>query len=89
MTKLVIRSFLNSLPSHINGEEKVNALTFFAEGAALLGDDSKVTRASKYESCDVGAIIGNAFGANIAKVTLPHYHVRKTVIDTQTQLNKY
>lgn len=89
MKKLIVRSFLNSLPSNINGEEKINALTFFAEGAALFGDDSRVTRAKGYEHCDVGAIIGNAFGANIAKVSLPHYHVRKSVIDTQTRLNRY
>lgn len=89
MTKLVVRSFLRSLPAHINGEEKVQALTNFAQGAARCGDDSRATSASVYEPCDVGAIIGNAFGANQAKTLLPHYKVRKMVIDTQRQLGRY
>lgn len=89
MTKLVVKSFLSSLPAHINGEEKINALTFFAEGAARCGDDAQTTRSHKYESCDVGAIIGNAFGSNPAKVTLSHYKVREMVIKTQEQLNRY
>lgn len=86
---LVIKSYLSSLPAHINGEEKINALTFFAEGAAKCGDNATVTRSQTYEACDVGAIIGNAFGANPGKVNLSHYKVRKMVMDTQTQLNKY
>jgi hypothetical protein len=87
--KLVIKSFARSLPLHINGEEKVNALKFFAEGAAKCGDDAVLSYATSYETCDVGVIIGNAFGANPAKIQLPHYHVRKTVIDTQEKLKKY
>ena len=87
--KLVVKSYISSLPAHINGEEKVRALTNFAEGAALCGDDSVTTRSQTYETCDVGVIIGNAFGANPDKVKLPHYRVRKSVIDTQEQLNKY
>jgi hypothetical protein len=87
--QLVVKSYLNSLPAHINGEEKVKALTLFAQGAALAGDDSVATRSSTYEPCDVGVIIGNAFGANAAKTTLAHYKVRKMVIDTQEQLKRY
>lgn len=89
MSKLVVKSYARSLPFHINGEEKINALKFFAEGAAKCGDDSELTYSEKYEPCDVGVIIGNAFNANPAKVTLPHYHVRKMVIDTQEKLNRY
>lgn len=89
MKKLIVKSYISSLPAHINGEEKVRALTNFAEGAALAGDDSTTTRSLVYESCDVGVIIGNAFGANPDKVRLPHYKVRKAVIDTQEQLKKY
>jgi hypothetical protein len=86
---LVIKSYLSSLPIKINGQEKIDALTFFAEGAARCGDDATVTRSQTYEDCDVGAIIGNAFDANIQKTLLPHYKVRKMVMDTQTQLRKY
>ena len=86
---LVIKSYLSSLPAHINGEEKINALTFFAEGAAKCGDQATITRSQSYEDCDVGAIIGNAFGANPGKVNLSHYKVRKMVMDTQTARNRY
>lgn len=86
---LVIKSYLSSLPAHINGEEKINALTFFAQGAAKCGDSAMTTSSRTYESCDVGAIIGNAFDANPSKTGLSHYKVRKMVMDTQTQLNRY
>lgn len=86
---LVIKSYLGSLPKRINTQEKIDALTFFAHGAALSGDNSKVTQSSVYETCDVGVIIGNAFDANPGKVSLPHYKVRKMVIDTQTKLKRY
>jgi hypothetical protein len=87
--QLVIKSYLSSLPKHINGTEKVNALTYFAEGAARCGDSASTTVSQTYESCDVGAIIGNAFDANPAKTTLAHYKVRKMVMDTQTKLGQY
>lgn len=86
---LVIKSYLSSLPRHINGEEKVNALTYFAQGAALSGDQASTTMSQTYDPCDVGVIIGNAFASNPGKVNLPHYKTRKTVIDTQTRLGKY
>ncbi len=87
--KLVIKSYLSSLPTHINGEEKINALTYFAEGASKCGDIANTTRSQTYEECDVGAIIGNAFDANPGKTKLAHYKVRKMVIDTQTIQKKY
>lgn len=87
--QLVIKSYLSSLPAHINGEEKINALTYFAEGAAKCGDIATTTRSQTYEECDVGAIIGNAFDANPGKVNLAHYKVRKMVMETQTKLNRY
>lgn len=87
--QLIIKSYLSSLPKHINGTEKVNALTYFAEGAAKCGDLACTTISQTYESCDVGAIIGNAFDANPAKTTLAHYKVRKMVMDTQTKIGKY
>jgi len=87
--QLVIKSYLSSLPKHINGTEKVNALTYFAEGAARCGDLASTTMSQTYESCNVGAIIGNAFDANPAKTTLAHYKVRKMVMDTQTKLGQY
>ncbi len=77
------------MPRHINGEEKVNALTFFAEGAARCGDTAATTQSQTYESCDVGAIIGNAFDANPGKVNLAHYKVRKMVMETQVQRHRY
>jgi hypothetical protein len=86
---LRIKSYLSSLPVRINGEEKINALTYFAEGAAHCGDQAEITRSQIYEDCDVGAIIGNAFNANPGKVNLPHYKVRKMVMDTQRELNRY
>jgi hypothetical protein len=86
---LRIKSYLSSLPARINGEEKVNALTYFVEGAARCGDHAEVTKSQTYEDCDVGAIIGNAFDANPGKINLPHYKVRKMVMDTQRQLNRY
>ena len=89
MKPLIFRSFLSSLPVKINGQEKVDALTFLAEGAARCGDDAAVTRSLDYEYCDVGAIIGNAFEANPKKVKLKHYNVRKTVIETQERLHRY
>ena len=89
MKSLIFRSFLSSLPIKINGQEKVDALTFLAEGAARCGDDAAVTRSLDYEYCDVGAIIGNAFEANPKKVKLKHYNVRKTVIETQERLHRY
>lgn len=87
--QLIIKSYLSSLPSHINGTEKVNALTYFVEGAAKHGDLASVTHSKTYEYCDVGAIIGNAFGSNPEKVSLTHYGVRKMVIDTQTKNKRY
>lgn len=86
---LVIKSYLSSLPKHINGTEKINALTFFAEGAARCGDSASTTNSHTYEACDVGAIIGNAFDANPSKVKLAHYQVRKMVMDTQQQRGRY
>jgi hypothetical protein len=86
---LIIKSYLSSLPAHINGEEKINALTYFAEGATKCGDIGSTTRSQVYEPCDVGAIIGNAFDANPSKVRLSHYKVRKMVMETQPKLGKY
>ena len=86
---LIIKSYLRSLPRHINGDEKINALTYFAEGAAKCGDSASVTNSDRYETCDVGAIIGNAFDANPSKVRLPHYQVRKMVMDTQQSRRRY
>lgn len=85
---LIIKSYLSSLPNKINSEEKVNALTYFVEGVNKCGDNGSVTRSQEYEYCDVGAIIGNAFDANPSKVQLPHYKVRKMVMDTQTKNNR-
>jgi hypothetical protein len=87
--RLTIKSYLSSLPKHINGSEKVNALTYFAEGAAKCGDFATVTNSQTYETCDVGAIIGNAFDANPSKVKLAHYQVRKMVMETQRLHNRY
>jgi hypothetical protein len=86
---LIIKSYLSSLPKKINGDEKTNALTYFAEGAARCGDQAATTNSQIYESCDVGAIIGNAFDANPGKVNLPHYKVRKMVMETQASRNRY
>ena len=86
---LVIKSYLSSLPAHINADEKINALTYFAEGAAKNGDLATTTRSQTYEHCDVGAIIGNAFDSNPSKTRLGHYKVRKMVMDTQQQLGRY
>lgn len=86
---LIVRSYLGSLPKRINSQEKIDALTYFAEGAARCGDDARVTTSQQYEPCDVGAIIGNAFESNPKKTVLPHYAVRKMVMDTQTQLGRY
>lgn len=86
---LIIKSYLSSLPKHINGTEKINALTYFAEGAARCGDSAMTTSSHTYENCDVGAIIGNAFDANPSKVRLAHYQVRKMVMDTQQQRGQY
>jgi hypothetical protein len=86
---LIIKSYLSSLPKHVNGSEKVNALTYFAEGAARCGDSASTTYSQTYETCDVGAIIGNAFDANPSKVKLAHYQVRKMVMETQQRLNRY
>ena len=86
---LIVKSYLSSLPKHINGDEKVAALTYFAEGAARCGDQSSTTMSQDYESCDVAAIIGNAFDSNPSKTRLAHYKVRKMVMDTQRQLEKY
>lgn len=87
--QLVIKSYLSSLPAHINGTEKVNALTYFAEGASKCGDIASTTTSQLYESCDVGAIIGNAFASNPSKTVLSHYKVRKMIIDTQTANKRY
>jgi hypothetical protein len=86
---LVIKSYLSSLPTRINSEEKIAALTYFAEGAARSGDHATITRSHTYEPCDVGAIIGNAFDSNPSKTQLNHYKVRKMVMDTQQQLGRY
>jgi hypothetical protein len=86
---LVIKSYLSSLPTRINSEEKINALTYFAEGAAKFGDNAQVTQSQTYEPCDVGAIIGNAFDSNPSKTKLAHYKVREMVMKTQQQLGRY
>lgn len=85
----VIKSYLGSLPKHINGNEKISALTYFAQGAALCGDDATTTMSQTYEPCDVAAIIGNAFDSNPSKTRLPHYKVRKMIMDTQRQRGRY
>jgi hypothetical protein len=59
------------------------------KGAIACGDDAAAITGSMYQDCDVAAIIGNAFDANPSKVRLPHYKVRKMVIDTQTNLGRY
>ncbi len=64
-------------------------MTYFAEGARVCGDDAQTTDSRDYVDCDVAAIIGNAFDANPRKTLLPHYKVRKMVMDTQAQLNRY
>lgn len=87
--RLIFRSYLSSLPRHINGEEKVDALTFLAEGARRCGDDAEVTISREYIECDVGAIIGNAFDSNPSKINLPHYKVRKMIMDTQSARGRY
>ena len=87
--QLIVKSYLSSLPKHINGDEKVAALTYFAEGAARCGDQASTTMSQEYESCDVAAIIGNAFDSNPSKTRLAHYKVRKMVMDTQRQLARY
>lgn len=86
---LIIRSYLSSLPKRINGEEKVNALTFFVEGAAKCGDNAVTTISQTYEPCDVGVIIGNAFASNPTKINLAHYKVREMVINEQQHRRKY
>ena len=52
-------------------------------------DHAVTTQSQTYEACDVGAIIGNAFDANPGKVNLPHYKVRKMVMETQAARNRY
>ena len=89
MKPLVVKSYLSSLPLHINAEEKTKALTYFAEGAGKCGDIASTTVSQEYQTCDVGAIIGNAFDSNPIKTTLAHYKVRKMVMDTQIQRNRY
>jgi hypothetical protein len=89
MTLVIVKSYLGSLPKRINSQEKIDALTYFAEGAAKCGDIASVTHSQTYEPCDVGAIIGNAFDSNPSKTRLPHYAVRKMVMNTQTQLGRY
>lgn len=86
---LIVKSFLGSLPSRINSQEKIDALTYFAEGAVRCGDRAETTTTQSYQECDVGAIIGNASDVNPRKTLLPHYRVRKMVIDEQTQRNRY
>jgi hypothetical protein len=87
--RLIVKSYLGSLPKHINGTEKIQALTYFAEGAALCGDDASVVMGNNYEVCDVGAIIGNAFNSNASKINLPHYKVRKMIMETQAARGRY
>jgi hypothetical protein len=87
--RLIIKSYLSSLPKHINGTEKINALTYFAQGAARCGDFATTTQSQTYETCDIGAIIGNAFDSNPSKVKLAHYQVRKMVMETQRLHNRY
>ena len=89
MTQLIVKSYLSSLPIKINSQEKIDALNYFAEGAARCGDLATATHSRTYEACDVGAIIGNAFDSNPGKTRLPHYAVRKMVMDTQSQLGRY
>lgn len=89
MTTYNVKCFLGSLPKWINGDEKSSALRFFAQGVNQVGDTGTVVEGKQFEPCDVGVIIGNAFEANPGKVGLPHYRVRKTVIETQSALKKY
>lgn len=86
---LIFKSYLSSLPQRINSQEKIDALTLLAEGAAACGDQAEVTRSVQYEPCDVAAIIGNAFDANPKKVPLQHYQVRKMLIETQQRRERY
>jgi hypothetical protein len=88
-TPLIVKSYLSSLPAKINSQEKIDALTFFAQGVSRYGDNGSTTQSQQYDPCDVGAIIGNAFSDNPNKTKLSHYKVRKLVIDTQTKLKKY
>jgi hypothetical protein len=89
VNRLIFRSFLGSLPAKINGREKIDALTNLVQGARACGDEAEIVQGQAYQPCDVGAIIGNAFDANPKKTTLPHYRVRKMVIEEQTRRNRY
>lgn len=80
---------MGSLPARINSQEKIDALTYFAQGAGLSGDQASVTHSQIYEPCHVAAIIGNASASNPGKTRQSHYLVRKMVIDTQTGLGRY
>jgi hypothetical protein len=86
---LVIRSFLGCLPKKNNNNEKIQALNLVVQGANVCGDDAEIMHDETYVDCDVGVIIGNVSDSDPAKTRLPHYAVRKSVIDTQTQKNKY
>lgn len=86
---LIFKSYLGSLPQRINSQEKTDALTYLVQGALTCGDSAELTRSMVYEKCDVAAIIGNAFDANPRKTLLPHYKVRKMVMDTQQQRGRY
>jgi hypothetical protein len=86
---LVVRTFLGSLPRNRNSDEKTQALMYFAEGARRCGDDAEATNSPEYVDCDVAGIIGNITDADLQKTRLPHYAVRKAVIDTQTRTGKY
>lgn len=87
--RLIFRSYLSSLPKKINSQEKINALAFLVEGAKKCGDNAELTDTYDYVPCDIGAIIGNAFDSNPNKIHLPHYRVRKMVMETQHNLGLY
>lgn len=77
------------MPKWINGDEKSSALRNFAKGVNAVGDRAVLIEEKRYEECDVGVIIGNAFEANPNKVGLPHYRVRRQVMDTQAANKRY
>lgn len=81
--------FRSSIPPNINTKEKTDIINFFHEGVIAVGDQSKVISEQTYDNCDVGLIIGSYNSQNPTKTRLPHYHVRKSVVEQQLSRGQY
>lgn len=78
-------SYYNSVPARNSNKQKTELLIKFAQGVNAAGDQGILHTGNTIEDCDVGVIQGWVYD----NISSPHLRLRKTVIDTQIQKQKF